>query len=81
MKQLIAVVTITVVLFGCSTTRQGPRVVEGNEMSVVITAWESNQGFSGALALADTHCAKYGKKARYARNVADFTRAYDCVKE
>ena len=81
MKTCFYSFALLMLVVGCATVKQGPQIIEGNEVSVVISAWQSNQGFAGALALADSHCAQYGRKARYARNLSDFTRAYDCVKD
>lgn len=75
MKKLIFT---CVLLAGCATVP--PEVVEGNE-STVIVAWNnSTQGDTGALGVADTHCAKYGKHAKYNGKPNDFQLAYDCVK-
>jgi len=40
----------------------------------------SRSGQDGAMAQADAHCAKYGKRAQFAANAQDFTMAFNCIK-
>ena len=62
---------------GCTTVP--PKVVEGNARSVIVGWNMSTQGSTGSLGIADAHCAKYGKTAKYTGKPNDFQLAYDCV--
>lgn len=77
MKKLML---LALVLVGCAHAPRGTEVVEGNEVSVVVSWWDSNQGRNGALEAADAHCAKFGRKAQFSGNVSDFRIAYNCIK-
>ena len=76
MKTLLTACTLAL-LAGCAST--GPTVAEGNQSTVVVDGARSNQGSNGALAVADAHCAQYGKHARYSGKPNAFRLAYDCV--
>jgi len=76
MKTLLTACTLAL-LAGCAST--GPTVAEGNRSTVVVDWARSNQGSNGALAVADAHCAQYGKHARYSGKPNAFRLAYDCV--
>jgi hypothetical protein len=67
----IATLCVLLTIAGCATV--SPRVVEGNQSTVT-------QGSTGALAVADAHCAQYGKHAKYSGKPNSFRLAYDCVK-
>lgn len=75
MKRLVFVCLL---IAGCASVP--PQVREGNAETVIVSWNMSTQGSSGALGVADAHCAKYGKRARYTGKPNDFQLAYDCVK-
>jgi outer membrane lipoprotein SlyB len=80
MKAFIAAV-IGLSLAGCLTNpARGPEVYEGNEVSVVVGWNRSTVGSTGALAVAEAHCAKFGKHAQYSGKPNDFLLAYNCIK-
>ena len=70
---------ITAVLAGCATTEQA-RVLGGNDRSVIVFwATTLTPSSEAALPVADAHCRKFGRKARYSRPAGDFKTAFDCV--
>jgi hypothetical protein len=71
--------TILLVLAGCATPR-GPELKEGNSETAVVSWLNSTQGVDGAHAVADAHCGRFGKTARYAGKANIFLLAYECVK-
>ncbi len=77
MKTTIAACAL-VLLAACASTR--PTVAEGNQSTVVVDWAQSSRGSDGALAVADAHCAQYGKHARYSGKPNSFRIAYDCVR-
>lgn len=74
----LAALCVMLAITGCAAA-VGPKVAEGNQSTVVVDWAHSNQGSTGALALADAHCAQYGKHARYSGKPNVFQLAYDCV--
>ncbi len=75
MKKLIMLCAL---LGGCVAIP--PEVSEGNEASVIVDWTFSTLGTDGALSVADAHCRKYGKHARYNGKLSEFQLAFDCVK-
>jgi hypothetical protein len=69
---MIKLTLLSVVLFlsGCASS-----VLASSERSVVV----HSAGFAKAQAVADTECAKHGRKARFAHRPQEFQYAYDCV--
>ena len=76
----ILLVLLLAILAACAQMSRGGRVVKGAAGTVVVDWENSGQGTSGALAAADAHCAKFGKRAKVAGDVTAFEIAYDCVK-
>jgi hypothetical protein len=77
-----SLVVATLALSGCTGRSDaniyhslgGQRIV-GNENSVIISnVWNELDAFP----LAEQHCKKYGRSARY-KSVDDFKPAFDCV--
>jgi starvation-inducible outer membrane lipoprotein len=70
-------VVIVLVLAGCTTV---PPRVEGNDRTAIVY-WGTSVANSSesALPAAEAHCAKHGRKARYAGPAGDFRTAFDCV--
>ena len=74
------VVLLAVSVSGCAEIRNpvsAPRI-SGNDRSVIISnlwAWHSSEKI---LALADAHCRKYGRSARFYKSQRG-REIYDCV--
>jgi hypothetical protein len=82
MRLVTVVFLASAILSGCAADAHiypglfGQRVV-GNENYVTVSnVWNEMD----ALPLADAHCAKYGKSARFT-HMEDYRAIYDCVKE
>lgn len=72
---------LALLLAGCVTTApRGPEITEATENAVTINWSRSNSGATGALGVADAHCAKYGRHAQFAGKPTDFDIAYTCVR-
>lgn len=73
--KIIALLPLT--LCACTTTGGLiPAKVRGNEVSVSVTnIWNQAQ----ALPLADAHCHKYSRAARFVR-MEGYVASFDCVK-
>lgn len=52
--------------------------MEGNDRTVTINWSKSTTWREGTLAVAEEHCAKYGRKARY-HSEKGVMVIYDCV--
>jgi hypothetical protein len=77
MFRCFIVAVLLLVHAGCAS--RGPVVDEGNATGVVVAWNRSTGGSSGALAVADQHCQRYGRAARYSGKPNAFLLAYDCV--
>lgn len=72
-------VLIALALSGCATPAM---IEEGTARNVVIAFGTDAIGApvgSPTLALAEQHCARYGKHARYSGRPSGSRIAYDCV--
>lgn len=69
------------IIAGC-VTASGPQIVAGNEESVIVQWYFGGVSsyFAETFAVAEAHCAQYGKKAKYVGKARDFDAVYDCVK-
>ena len=74
MKRIILAALVSG-LVGCSGP---PYVMQGNDRTVTVNWRKSSDGRKGTLAIADAHCAKYGRKARYLSEYGAMM-TYDCV--
>lgn len=77
--RVILTILITSVLIGCTTPA---RVEEGTARSVVIAFGTDGTGLpvgSPTLSMAEAHCKKFGKSARYSGRPTPTRIAYDCV--
>lgn len=75
MRKIMAVVMLAGALAGCG----GPRIVTGNQNTVIVNRVGSDET-SGALRIADRHCAAFGKSARLNTIDRDSDQwIYDCI--
>lgn len=66
-----------IVLAGCASLP--PVAMEGTENAVVVN-WAGSTSVNGALAIAEQHCAKYGRHAQFVGKITVYQIAYNCVK-
>lgn len=79
---LAALTLGTVIIASCASAPSGPQIVAGNEESVIVQWYFGGVSsyFAETFAVAEAHCAQYGKKAKYVGKGRDFDAVYDCVK-
>lgn len=65
-------------LSGCATTY--PVATDGTDSAVTVNWARSTEGVNGALAAAEAHCSKYGKRAQFVGKITTFQLSYNCVK-
>lgn len=77
MRIALCCVAISALLGGCA-----PELIYGNEAGGTVSNDDSlSAPRAGAMMVADTHCAKFGKVARVsARDFVGGTLTFDCVK-
>ena len=85
MRPIITAVFASLFLIGCAGTQEdahiypglfGQRIV-GNENYVTVSnVWNEMDG----LPLAEKHCRKYGKSAKFTHVEKPFRAIYDCVR-
>lgn len=78
MRKFVFIAVLAALAAGCTSQPAKPYHVEGTENMVMVN-W-ANSRVDGAMAEADKHCSKFGKRAQFAGNVQDFTIAFNCVK-
>lgn len=67
---------VLILIAGCTTG--APRVTEGNDRTVTINTTYADDDIS-PLSVADTHCAKFGRKAQFRAKRGTDNVVYDCV--
>jgi len=80
MLKTASLALLAALVAGCATGPHKDFYVDGTENMVTVNWANSRTGQDGAMAQADAHCAKYGKRAQFAGNAQDFTMAFNCVK-
>lgn len=81
MIKIALAAAVCTIAAGCvATTPKAEYLVSGTENTVQVNWANAKRGSTGALAAADAHCSKYGRRAQFAGQVTDHDLAYNCIK-
>ena len=80
MQKTALIAALAGLVAGCAAGPHKDFYVDGTENMVTVNWANSRTGQDGAMAQADAHCAKYGKRAQFAGNSQDFAMAFNCIK-